>query len=377
MKPLFDFVALIFVKPALISTRWIERQTRRSLALAHRIWTDFGKFATFVKAVTILWMAVNLLGIYVTISGSGHDRDFNYFSSQEVQAIYRGESVRSAATPKPGLWHRIQDFITASKPHPGSGDDLTSAIDKRLAYYNRCRADLIFNRYLVAVTGGLAVFLIVSGKEALKIPWMFEDVPRAILLRIFPLIALYLWLDFGFTLNACIDSRQVVMRLMNAQLKDRQFDAAVDPDRFIHAHYTISRCAEVEDRGLLDSWFWMNLNTSENFINIDRGTYNTIVPRLCLLFHAALYGLLHTTMLFLPCVDSRLRDRTRTTYAKVIAIICGGTVLASHISFFYAGYHNNWFQIATLLFGWVFLVALARYRLRHPRKMMERAPVEP
>jgi hypothetical protein len=235
---------------------------------------------------------------------------------------------------------------------------LTDAIDNRLGFYHELVGQLNRNLYLVAVVGGLSVLLVIKGK--IKIPWVDADVPRVVALRVLPLVCLFLWVDFGHTLNTCIDARIVSMRLINANLELAGFsyDFRAYPDNakndlYRKAQYTLTRSSELEDHGLVDCWFWNFLHEPHIFPVAKKAWYNWVIPVVGIFWYAAIYGLLHAAAFYLPTLDLKNKTQRLTPYAWAILAFSAVVVSASHLGFYYAARHWNWFQVATLGFSFV------------------------
>jgi hypothetical protein len=167
---------------------------------------------------------------------------------------------------------------------------------------------------------------------------------------VLPLLCLFLWLDFGYNLSACLDSRIVAMRLINSSLAIEGF-TQTDNDQFQKAHYTLTRSSELEDHGLIDSWFWNFLQSSDTFVLARRGWYNWVIPVLGILWYAAVYGILHAGAFYLPTRDLKQHSHHLSPYASIILFLSVVVIGFSHASFYYAGRHFNWFQCACLGFS--------------------------
>ncbi len=237
---------------------------------------------------------------------------------------------------------------------------LGEAIDKRIEYYHKLLAQLDVNRYLVAVVGGLSILLVITGK--IKIPWVDAEVPRVVALRVLPLLCLFFWMDFGYNLNSCIDARLVSMQLINADLARSGYTE--DRPDFQKAHYTVTRSAELEDHGLVDAWFLNFMESPQTFVVAKRDRYNWLIPIIGIVWYAAVYGLVHAAAFFLPTRDLIGHSDRPTAYAWVILCLSVVVISFTHLSFYCAGMHWNWFQAATLGFSLLIYILFCR---RFPR----------
>lgn len=241
---------------------------------------------------------------------------------------------------------KVMEFYQPNSETSGSKNPhhLGEAIGKSIEHYLKAVDQLNLNRYLVAVVGGLCILLVIKGK--IKVPWVDAEVPRTVALRVLPLLCLFFWMDFGYDLNGCIDARLVSMKLINADLALSGYGPGTTD--FQKAHYTLARSSELEDHGLLDSWFLMFNQSPQTFVLVKRDWYNWIIPVVGILWYSAVYGLVQAAALYFPTRDLIRHSDQPTAYAWVILCLSVVVISFTHLSFYYAGRHFNWFQAATL-----------------------------
>lgn len=227
-----------------------------------------------------------------------------------------------------------------------------SLAEKKIELYNEVNSDLDSNRFVVAILCCAGIALLVSRLESLDIPFAKITVTRDAACWLLPLVLLYAWFDFGYLLNRNIDSRLVAMRLIDAAYGL----VAADPN-YIKNHYTTSRAGELEDNGLVDTWFWNFYNKPSEFPVERRGWYNSIVPACSMAWYGAMYGLLHALVFLLPFSIplSVVSSKRMRILVWSLILLSAATLLASHITFFVAGRHWNWFQASVFGFMLTFV----------------------
>ena len=227
-----------------------------------------------------------------------------------------------------------------------TSSQLRDMADKRISLYHSVNARLDGNRHLTVILCAVGLVLLLSKVPSIELPLAKVPITREISCWLLPLVLLFIWLDFGYTLNRNIDSRLVCMRLIDAshQLKPADLD-------YLKKHYTITRASELEDNGFIDCWFWNFHPDKEDFPVNRRGWYNHIVPIMSMAWYGALYGLLHALIYLLP---HSLGRKSADFWLWTLFIITTVILFSSHSSFYWAGGHRNWFQPSVLAFSLFF-----------------------
>ena len=230
----------------------------------------------------------------------------------------------------------VTHFVGAPSPHAHHEQPLPTldqgllpaaeGLNLLIEGYTRNLDQLGLNMKLQALFIGLAVLLAWRGRG--RIDFLGAAVPVAWLHLLAPGALLYLWMEFGFTMNHLIEQRHVALEMLARTRDAGQMELGGQLFR---------------DYWVVDGWFLA-------FETRDAGASAGGAGRVFWGFGFALFaGAAHACTLVMSAVFSRRflagTKGVRLWCELLLPLILLVVLIASHLEFAYVGRHPNWIQL--------------------------------
>jgi len=221
----------------------------------------------------------------------------------------------------------------ARTPAPDEGrsgiaqeQDLPRVVTTRMEAYRAKLSDLALNFKLQCVFTVFALIVLNrrgrTVSSPMKIPILDVDVP-ALWLHVCTLVGLlWLWLQFGFTLNLAIDDRVVLFKVISAGEK-------------VGANSIYSLRGVLGDGGFVDGWFHTFRTEHFELPELSRGFIAAVLALYGVFFglgHACVYGLV-------LALSKRFMEGS--CWFWVTVLMSSLVIAGSHVMFYWYG-NRNW-----------------------------------
>ena len=187
--------------------------------------------------------------------------------------------------------------------------------------------DLNFKLHAVLILTSLLVLF--NRKKEITLPIVNVKVSISWMFVFAPLVLLYIWLQFGFLLDASIDARLSLIKIIS----EIEYSS-------VQSFYTVTNA--LGDRGFLDIWFEIYYDSAN-----DAGYLGAILLKILIIAYGAYYGLAHACMISVAYVGLA-RSPSRSSVFKFMILGSLVLMIASHVLFYWTGVNPNRFFQPTI-----------------------------
>jgi hypothetical protein len=218
---------------------------------------------------------------------------------------------------------------------PAVANETAQALfEKQLETYKEGLAAFVSNMQLQAAVTVVALMLLCRQSTKMEVPMLGMEVSISWLHFLVPVIGAYLWVMFGYQLNALIDQRLTLWSLLDF-LQDNKNDVLLTKRNLL------------ADSGFIEAWFissWPKetLTQETNLTKIMFG-----------IFFGGFLGLAHASVVVtLWAGGRRFLVKDYRLLAGTLPVFFLALIIATHFQFAYQGHNPNWFQLA-IAFWWI------------------------